>query len=190
MLSILFFEEKCSKIVEMKIKIAQNKDVVEIKTLMLLAIENLQADYLTTEQISASHAGMGLDSQLIEDGTYYCVWKDNHIVGCGGWSFRATLYGGNHSAGRNAKRLNPATDRARIRAMYTHPDFTRQGIGKLILDTSEQAAQAAGFRSFEMAATLAGEPLYARCGYRVEKRWYDENGPVPVPLLTMVKTLS
>lgn len=174
----------------MEIKIAQHKDVAKIKTLMFSAIENLQADYLTRDQISASHAGMGLDSQLIEDGTYFCVWKDGNIVGCGGWSFRATLYGGNHSSGRNAARLNPVTDRARIRAMYTHPDYTRQGIGKLILETSEQAAEAAGFRSFEMAATLAGEPLYTRCGYKVEKRWRDENGTVPVPLLTMVKDLG
>jgi len=174
----------------MKIEIARDEDVAEIKALMFAAIEKLQEDFLTKAQISASHAGMGLDSQLIEDQTYYCVWKDERIVGCGGWSYRATLYGGNHSAGRNATCLDPATERAKIRAMYTHPDYTRQGIGKLILKTSERAAQAAGFSAFEMAATLAGEPLYARCGYRVEERWQDENGSVPVPLLTMVKVLG
>jgi len=116
---------------------------------------------------------MGLDKQLIEDRTYFCVWKEmqivgcggkeTQIVGCGGWSFRQTLYGGNHSAGRNAVRLNPDIDRARIRAMYTHPDHIRQGIGSLILKT-------------------AGH------GYIVESRWLDENGKVPIPLLTMVKS--
>ena len=156
---------------------------------MGLAIDGLQTDYLTPEQVSASHAGMGLDTQLIDDRTYFCVWTNGRIVGCGGWSFRSTLYGGNHSAGRDAARLDPMVDRARIRAMYTHPDFTRLGIGRLILETSEQAAKAAGFMSLEMAATLAGEPFYDRCGYHVENRWQDENGAVPVPLLTMVKTL-
>ena len=156
---------------------------------MNLAIDVLQLKYLTSEQVSASHAGMGLDTQLINDGTYYCVRVENRIAGCGGWSYRSTLYGGSHSVGRNPARLNPETDRARIRAMYTHPDFSRRGIGRLILDTSEQAAKEAGFRAFEMAATLAGEPFYTRCGYVVEKRWEDKNGTVPVPLLTMAKTL-
>lgn len=173
----------------MKIKIAKNEDVAAIKSLMFLAIDALQKGYLTPEQVSASHAGMGLDTQLIEDGTYFCVWDEGRIVGCGGWSFRSTLYGGNHTAGRNGARLDPATDRARIRAMYTHPDYTRRGIGRKILEVSEEAAREAGFRVLEMAATLAGEPFYKRCGYTVERRWQDKNGAVPVPLLTMVKTL-
>lgn len=174
----------------MKVRLATAKDVDEIKTLMRLAINSLQTDYLTAEQILASHASMGLDTQLIEDGTYFCVWVKGRVAGCGGWSFRSTLYGGNHSAGRDAERLNPATDRARIRAMYTHPDFTHRGIGRLILETSENAAKIAGFKALEMAATLAGEPFYARCGYSVERRWEDENGAVPLPLLTMVKNTT
>ncbi len=170
-----------------KVKFARIEDIAEIKNLMVLAIEKLQTQYLTPEQILASHSAMGLDTQLIEDGTYFCVWKKNQIVGCGGWSFRQTLYGGNHTVGRDAGHLNPAYDRARIRAMYTHPDHIRQGIGSLILKTAEQAAASDGFKSFEMAATLAGEPLYTRHGYIVEARWLDENGAVPIPLLTMVK---
>ena len=174
----------------MRIKIATDADVDQIRSLMDLAINLLQIPYLTADQITASHKAMGLDRQLIKDGTYYCVWEDGRIIGCGGWSFRATLYGGDHSAGRDAAQLNPAKDRARIRAMYTHPDFTRRGIGRLVLETSEAAAKAAGFKALEMAATLAGEPFYARCGYVVERRWQDENGAVPVPLLTMVKQIS
>ncbi len=174
----------------MKIKFAQISDISQIKLLMNVAITQLQTPYLTPDQISASHFAMGLDTQLIEDETYYCVWERGQLAGCGGWSFRSTLYGGNHSAGRDAARLNPETDRARIRAMYTHPNFTRRGVGRLILETSEAAARAAGFKGLEMAATLAGEPFYARCGYVVERRWQDENGPVPVPLLTMVKQIG
>ncbi len=174
----------------MEIEIAKIEDAPEIKALMKLAIDVLQADYLSPAQVVASHAGMGLDTQLISDETYFCVRESGQIVGCGGWSFRSTLYGGNHSAGRDAANLDPKKDRARIRAMYTHPDFTQRGIGRLILNTSERAAKAAGFKSLEMAATLAGEPFYTRCGYAVEKRWQDENGAVPVPLLTMVKTID
>jgi len=157
---------------------------------MNVAIVILQKDYLNPEQISASEAGMGLDTQLIEDGTYFCAWMDERLVGCGGWSFRSTLYGGNHSAGRDSARLDPAIDRARIRAMYTHPEFARRGIGTRILDKAEYAAQAEGFTALEMVATLAGEPFYARHGYKVENRWLDENGSVPVPLLTMAKQIG
>lgn len=174
----------------MEIKIAKHSDIAEIKSLMNLAIEKLQVGYLTSEQIAASHAGMGLDTQLIDDGTYFCVWKEGRLAGCGGWSFRATLYGGNHSVGRDAVRLDSSRDRARIRAMYTHPEFTRQGVGRLILGTAEQAAKVAGFQTLEMAATLSGEAFYSSCGYHVESRWNDENGSVSVPLLTMVKSLS
>ena len=174
----------------MMVKIAKNEDLVAIKALMILAIDTLQAEYLTPDQVLASHASMGLDTQLIKDRTYSCVWEQGRIIGCGGWSFRSTLYGGNHSIGRDSARLDPATDRARIRAMYTHPDFTHQGVGRLILQRSEQAAKAAGFKALEMAATLAGEPFYARCGYIVESQWNNESGPVPVPLLTMVKAIK
>ncbi len=168
---------------------ASTEDIATIKPLMELAIRQLQKGYLTEAQIEASFAGMGLDTQLIDDGTYFCVWDEDILVGCGGWSYRATLYGGNHSAGRSAKRLDPALDRARIRAMYTHPDYVRNGIGQMIINASEMAAKEAGFTSLEMAATMAGVPFYKRCGYHIESEWQDENGAVPVPLCTMVKRL-
>lgn len=157
---------------------------------MDLAIRELQSNYLTEPQIEASFASMGLDTQLIEDATYFTIWSDDTLAGCGGWSRRATLYGGNHSAGRDVRLLNPKTDRARIRAMYTHPNFTKMGIGRMILEPSEAAAYAEGFRALEMAATMAGKPFYLKCGYSVESEWEDANGGVPVPLLTMVKTLA
>ncbi len=156
---------------------------------MALAIGTLQSDFLTPEQVEASAAGMGLDTQLIDDGTYFTVRDGADLVGCSGWSARATLYGGNHSAGRDARLLDPATERARIRAMYTHPDHVRRGIGRMILTAAEDAARAAGFTALEMAATMAGKPFYLRSGYTVECEWFDTNGAVPVPLATMVKSI-
>jgi GNAT superfamily N-acetyltransferase len=174
---------------ELTLRLAQAQDIPQISALMRLAIEKLQVGYLTEAQIRASHAGMGLDTQLIEDGTYFCVRSGETLVGCGGWSDRATLYGGNHTGGRDSRKLDPASERARIRAMYTHPDHARRGIGRLILEAAEEAARKAGFQQAEMAATLAGEPFYLRCGYVVESRWEDTNADVPVPLLTMVRDL-
>ena len=174
----------------LEIRIATDQDEEDIRQLMDLAIERLQVGYLTEEQIEASKAGMGLDRLLIEDGTYFCVVEDGIVVGCGGWSRRATLYGGNHSAGRDPRLLDPASERARIRAMYTHPDHTKKGIGRLILETAEAAAAKEGFAEIEMAATMAGKPFYERCGYLVESEWEDTNGAVPVPLATMAKRLA
>jgi len=169
------------------LRLAQPSDISEIKALMKLAISELQKGYLSEAQIKASFAGMGLDTQLIDDGTYFVVRDGAVLVGCGGWSRRSTLYGGNHSAGRNASLLDPQTDRARIRAMYTHPNHIKRGIGRLIIAAGEAAARAEGFKALEMAATKAGQPFYLRCGYHVESEWEDENGEVAVPLLTMVK---
>lgn len=171
------------------LRVATLDDTDAIRALMDRAIGELQSGFLSPEQIAASRAGMGLDTQLIADGTYFTVWRGAILAGCGGWSHRATLYGGNHSAGRSARLLDPATERGRIRAMYTHPDFIRRGIGTMILAAGEAAARAAGFSALEMAATMAGKPFYLRAGYGVESEWFDTNGAVPVPLATMVKSL-
>lgn len=178
------------KSIELTLRLANLDDVDAIKNLMDRAILELQVGYLSPEQITASKAGMGLDMQLIQDQTYFTVWSADQLVGCGGWSYRATLYGGDHSAGRDISPLNPVTDRARIRAMYTSPDHVRMGIGAMILKASEAAATAAGFRAFEMAATMAGKPFYSKCGYYVESEWFDNNAAVPVPLATMVKSIA
>ena len=168
---------------------ASLSDAPQLSELMQLAITELQADVLTPAQVEASRMGMGLDTRLIEDGTYFVVECDTRVAGCGGWSRRATLYGGNHSGGRDARLLDPLTERARIRAMYTHPDFVRRGVGTMILKASEEAARAEGFGATEMAATLAGKPFYERCGYRVERAFTDNQGAVGVPLFVMVRGL-
>ena len=171
------------------IRLARHEDENAIAELMALAIEQLQQGYLKPEQIEASKGGMGLDAMLIADGTYFVVEAGGTLAGCGGWSRRATLYGGNHSAGRDPRLLDPSSERARIRAMYTHPDHVRKGVGRLILETSESAARAEGFTELEMAATMAGKPFYLRCGYEVESEWEDTNGPIAFPLATMTKQL-
>jgi len=171
---------------------ATEDDIPAIAALMDRAIGQLQSAYLTPEQVASSRHSMGLDTQLIADRTYLLVEDaDGRLVGCGGWSYRATLYGGDHNpALRDAAPLDPANDPARIRAMYTDPDFIRRGIGRLVLSVNEAAAKAAGFARAEMMATLAGEPLYAACGYepieRVDKMAADG---VAVPGVRMGKAL-
>ncbi|CAN5426962.1 GNAT family N-acetyltransferase [soil metagenome] len=173
-------------------RIATPDDIPAIAALMERAIGALQRDFLTPEQVAASRLSMGLDTQLIEDGTYFVVEDGNRLAGCGGWSFRATLYGGNHSVSlRDGSVLDPATGAARIRAMYTDPDYTRRGIGRMILGICEGAARAAGFGRAEMMATLAGEPLYRACGYEAIERIDKMNGSgVAVPGVRMGKTLA
>ncbi len=153
------------------------------------AISELQKPFLDESQIASSRTIMGLDTQLINDGTYFIVEADGRIAGCGGWSRRATLYGGDLSPGRSAVLLDPEKDAARIRAMYTHPRYTRRGVGRLVLSLCEEAARSEGFRRVEMMATMAGVPLYRACGYETHERLVDDRGGAPVPLLRMGKPL-
>src|SRR5262245_8568356 len=111
------------------------------------AIAELQRPFLDDAQIASSRTLMGPDPQLIDDGPYFLVEHGRALVGCGGWSRRATLYGGDHSPGRDGALLDPARDAARVRAMYTHPAFVRRGVGRLILSLCENAARAEGFTS-------------------------------------------
>ncbi len=170
---------------------AVRADLPALRALMDLSIARLQLDFLTPAQIQASRQVMGLDSQLVEDGTYLAVEEAGRLVGCGGWSRRATLYGGDHSSAlRDARLLDPAREPARIRAMYTHPDHARRGIGRLILDRCEAAAEEEGFAAVELMATMAGAPLYRACGYApVESLSADVDG-VAVPLLRMAKSIT
>ena len=165
-------------------------DIPELRALMRAAIEQLQTDVLDPEQVRASHAVMGIDTQLIKDGSYVLVESEGRIAGCGGWSRRATLYGGDHSPGRDAALLDPATDAARIRAMYTHPDFVRRGVGRRVLQLCEDAAAAHGFARVELMATLAGERLYSACGYMpIEHVRSPPIDGVRVPLIRIGKPL-
>jgi GNAT superfamily N-acetyltransferase len=170
-------------------RLATRDDIVVLTALMNASIGELQKPFLTDAQIASSRAIMGLDTQLIDNGTYFVVEQDGLVAACGGWSRRATLYGGDSSPGRDVAPLDPAKDAARVRAMYTHRSFTRRGLGRLILMLCEDAAHTEGFTCVELMATMAGEPLYRACGYEVIERVVDERGGVGVPLLRMKKVL-
>ena len=174
-------------------RIAGPQDSPALATVMEAAIAELQKGFLDAAQIESSRMIMGLDRQLLADGTYFVVEEPTDlggaIAGCGGWSRRATLYGGDHTPGRDAALLDPATEPARVRAMYTHPAFARRGVGRLILDLCEAAARAEGFRRVELMATLSGRALYSRCGYEDIEAIEDARAGVAVPLVRMGKAI-
>jgi GNAT superfamily N-acetyltransferase len=155
-----------------KLRVATLADTEELHTLIALSVRGLMPQAYSPAQLEAALGNwLGLDSQLIKDQTYFVVETyDREMVGCGGWSKRKTPYGSDHRANREDELLDPATDAAKIRAFFVHPEWSRRGIGKLMLDASEEAARAAGFRRLEMGATLTGIPLYARFGYVAGER--------------------
>lgn len=159
-----------SKTTALSHRIATMADLPQLQALMTLSIRRLVGAYLDPQRVEASFEIMGVDTQLIQDRTYFLIEDAGRIVGCGGWSRRATLFGGDHFAARDARLLDPATEPARVRAMYTHPDFARRGVGWLVLTLCEAAAREEGFRSLELVATVAGEPLYAAYGFSVLER--------------------
>ncbi|MFC3052634.1 GNAT family N-acetyltransferase [Kordiimonas pumila] len=167
---------------------AVKADIPVLKGIMEASILQLMNEFLTPNQVRASFEVMGLDTQLIEDGTYYAILEGDEIIGCGGWSARQTLYGGDQTKGRDARMLNPETDAARIRAMYTHPNYKRRGVGRMTLALCEAKAHAKGFACFELMATLAGKELYQVCGYEnVEEETVKTSAGILVPLVKMRK---
>jgi GNAT superfamily N-acetyltransferase len=177
---------------ELHCRVATEGDLDQLNALMARAIAQLQGEFLTAEEIDASQHVMGLDTQLVRDGTYLLAEADGQIAGCGGWSWRSTLYGGDASVvAREPYALDPASDAARIRAMYTDPRFARRGVGRRILNACEEAARAYGFHKVEMMATLAGAALYRVCGYHeIEHIRTAPIKGVVVPMIRMGKSLD
>jgi GNAT superfamily N-acetyltransferase len=141
-------------------------DIPALRVLIDVSVRGLQtADYTPAEIEGALQSVYGVDSRLIADGTYFVVEAESVIVGCGGWSKRKTLFGGDRWSGREDALLNPQQDAAKIRAFFVHPRWVRHGIGSVILEACEKAAAIAGFTRFEMGATLTGVPLYSARGY-------------------------
>lgn len=152
-----------------QVRLAVPEDIDALQTLIALSARGLNAEHYTPAQVeSILKYVYGVDTQLIRDGTYFVVQDGGDYVGCGGWSRRKTLYGGDQrKADSPDNLLDPAVDAARIRAFFVHPNWARQGIGSLLMETCEQAARAAGFSTMELMATLTGELLYARFGFAV-----------------------
>lgn len=178
-------------------RLARLSDLPVLKDLMDRSIRHLIGSQVDAALLEAHFEIMGVDTQLIEDATYFVITdgeperRSERIVGCGGWGRRATLFGGDHTAGRSARLLNPETEAARVRAMYTDPDFTRRGIGRRILKLCENAAASEGFTRLELFATMAGEPLYAAYGFTVvERRDVPTSTGVAVPGATMAKPIG
>lgn len=158
---------------------------------MAASMAALLPKFLDEKQVERSSESMGVDTLLVDDGTYFLVYVDDVLAGCGGWSRRRTLYGGNHTTGRDDELADPATEPAKIRAMYTHPNFTRRGIGRFLLEAGEDAARTEGFKAMEMGSTAPGRPLYEACGYKfVEDLSQPSEDGTVVPILRMRKVLA
>src|SRR5215469_4192906 len=178
-----------------RIRTAQIADIPVLHRLIELSVRGLQAGDYTPRQIEgALGTALGLDTQLIQDATYFVAFPagaPDTMVACGGWSPRRTLFGSDGGSGRDADLLNPATEAARIRAIFVHPEWARRGLGSLILQHCESAAVRSGFRRFEMGSTLTGVPLYRLRGY-VELGRVDvplPNGEV-LPVIRMTKSIA
>ena len=176
--------------VEFSSRVATEADADRLRRVMDASISELQKGFLSDGQIESSRAIMGIDHQLIADGTYYVVERHGVIAGCGGWSRRATLYGSDSTPGRDPHLLDPAVDAARVRAMYTHPTFARQGVGWLILTLCERAAAAEGFSRLELMGTMSGQPLYTKYGFVPVEQLEDDRGGEAVPLVRMEKPVD
>jgi GNAT superfamily N-acetyltransferase len=188
------------------IRKAHPADIPVLQALIERSVRGLQANDYTPNQLESALASVyGVDSQLIADGTYFVVETEasdskndsestTHpalIVGCGGWSKRKTLYGGDHWTDREDSLLDPQKDAAKIRAFFVDPAWVRQGIGTLILDVCEAAAIADGFRRLEMGATLTGVAFYRVCGYAERERLAVplKNGE-SLPIIRMEKQVA
>lgn len=172
-------------------RLATEHDLTALDALMSRAIAELQHGLLSPAQIAVSHQTMGLDRQLVKDRTYFIALSNGEIAGCGGWSWRATLFGGDASIiARDPRPLDPASEAAKVRAMYTDPAHARKGVGAYVLELCEAAARDAGFARVELMATLSGARLYRKAGYAVlEELQSAPVGGVTVPLLRMEKPL-
>lgn len=150
---------------------ATMSDVPALRALIEASMRALSVGYYTAEQVEAAltHA-LGVDTQLIDDGSYFIIDGPDGPAAAGGWSARRTLYGGDQMKGSEDPRLDPATEPARIRAFYVHPRWARRGLARRIYAECARAAWAAGFRRFELIATRPGEPLYAALGLVVVER--------------------
>lgn len=173
-------------------RVATPADAPAIAALMRASVLELFPRYYDERQTASAAVHIAhIDLQLIEDGTYYVAEEDGEIIACGGWSKRNKLFSGRGDAADDARLIDPATEPARVRAMFVRSDRTRRGLGRAILDRCERDAAAAGFTSFVLGATLPGEPLYRAFGF-VEDERFDVEMPdgVKVPCVAMHRSIN
>jgi len=166
-------------------------DREDIETLIVESARNLSQEDYSGEQVEAAiKTVFGVDTSLIVDGTYFVAESSAELIGCGGWSKRRTLFGGDQFAERDSTNLDPRTEPAKIRAFFIHPKFARKGIARAILSLCENEARAFGFRSLELMSTLPGIKLYRACGYEgAERVEYAAGDGVVIEFMVMKKDL-
>jgi N-acetylglutamate synthase-like GNAT family acetyltransferase len=178
--------------VNWEVRLAREQDIPALERLIPLSVRTLPAAHYSVEQMEAALGPVfGVDRQLIRDGTYFVVEQRGQIVGCGGWSRRKAVFGGDRDRPGEDARLDPKCDAARIRAFFVHPDFVLRGMGRSILVMCEAAIQKAGFLSAELVATLTGEPLYASFNYRIIERYeVPVSTGLTLPVVRMAKRFN
>jgi GNAT superfamily N-acetyltransferase len=174
------------------LRLATPDDLPALRALIPDSVRALSQGFYTPEQIeSAIRYVFGPDTQLIADGTYFAAEAEGMIAGCGGWSRRATLYGGDQMKDADDPLLDPATEAARIRAFFVHPRWARRGVGSAIMQACRNAAAQAGFQRLELMATLPGEPLYRAFGFEpVERVETPLPDGVRVPFVRMTRAIG
>jgi ribosomal protein S18 acetylase RimI-like enzyme len=174
---------------EARLRRATMADLPALGPLIAASARELSRNDYTPEQVEGALRGaFGTDTQLIRDGSYFVIEVEGRLAGCGGWSRRRTLFGSDARAGRDATELNPATDAAKIRAFFIHPDFARRGLGTMMLERCEQDAMAHGFTQFELMGTLPGVRLYSARGYEPgEKVEWPLGDGLSIPFIPMRK---
>jgi GNAT superfamily N-acetyltransferase len=173
------------------IRKANLDDRAAIELLIAESARGLSREDYSEQQVeSAIRTVFGVDTDLIVDGTYFVAENSGMLVGCGGWSKRRTLFGGDRFTGRDSGELDPDVEAAKIRAFFVHPEYARRGIGRAILSLCEREARANGFRSVELMATLPGLKLYRACGYECSGRVeYEAEGGESIEFVPMSKEL-
>ena len=173
----------------MELRTAARSDIPALSELIELSGRALSIGYYSPKQADAiTRHVFGVDTQLVDDHTYFVIEHNDHIVACGGWSKRRTLFGGDQTKTGSDPLLDPTTEPARIRAFFVHPSMARRGLGRQLMAACIEASKQAGFGSLELVATMPGEPLYLASGFVVLEH-YELDLPdgirVPVSRMTM-----
>ncbi|MBL4659652.1 MAG: GNAT family N-acetyltransferase [Alcanivoracaceae bacterium] len=156
-------------------RLAHLDDIEQISKLIQLSARKLAGKFYKKSTIESALTGaFGVDTQLIKDQTYYLICNKDEMIACGGWSYRKTLFGSDTNNLRDAKKLNPKTKAAKIRAFFIHPEYARQGLGLQLLNLCEEMARKRGFKQAQLMSTLSGIDFYKKNGYQGDE-YIDHN---------------